>query len=246
MVTRRTVPIFPMKQHLGRRRKKTPEGGFKPGSLGLLSEALPLELLQRPFKSWRFDQNLRRKPNRRDGKRERDGSRSSSSDVNSDFGTDDDYRYGAFHDFHHHVRLYDVTLRLRASQSWQPKTIVGGDVFLAFLRVRPLIFCFLEQETLPSFTLEPNLIKNFKGESLFYSRINLSDWLLIFNDNLDFMIGWFWSRVDTLLYSKKYLLDWRHCFHFPNYFGPQGSRKHLDVDGFEPRYVCVATASWAN
>ena len=144
--------------------KKLPEVGFKPGSLGLLSEALPLELQQRPFKSWRFDQNLRRKPNRRDGKRERDGSRSSSSDVNSDFGTDDDYRYGAFHDFHHHVRLYDVTLRLRASQSWQPKTIVGGDVFLAFLRVRPLIFCFLERETLPSFTLEPNLIKNFRVE----------------------------------------------------------------------------------
>ena len=159
--------------------KKLPEVGFEFGSHWLLSKVSPLELQQLPFKSWRFDQNLRRKPNRRDGKRERDGSRSSSSDVNSDFGTDDDYRYGAFHDFHHHVRLYDVTLRLRASQSWQPKTIVGGDVFLAFLiiRVRPLIFCFLERETLPSFTLEPNLIKNFRVESLFYSRINLWEWL---------------------------------------------------------------------
>jgi hypothetical protein len=59
-------------------------------------------------------QNLRRKPNRRDGKRDRDGSRSSSSDVNSDFGTDDDHgRYGAFHDFHHQVKLKPLNLIIR-------------------------------------------------------------------------------------------------------------------------------------
>jgi len=95
-----------------------------------------------------FVQNLRRKPNRRDGKRERDDSRSSSSDVNSDFGTDDDYRYGAFHDFHHHVTKGPFTL---ARECERGKYHCTDDLLFYWFRISFMPtdnFCFYLQNRL--------------------------------------------------------------------------------------------------